>query len=427
MALACGLVPAFAGLAVSGLERLVLPYDLALLVLFFVSGRVASKWAPVRIDRRMDPVLSVRVQNVVTVDVESDAPVSLRLRVRDEAPESFQAVDNEFELTIEPGDLKTHAYRVKPSERGEDTFRGTYVRYAAPLGLATVEKWLDTAQPVRVYPNVRQIRDFELLKQKGRLREVGLRRARIRGLGTDFESLREYNDDDFRFVDWKSTARRGKLVVRNYEQERNQAVIVVLDLGRHMLGEIDGVTKLDHALDAALMLLHAAERAGDMVGLYAFNDAVRGYVAPKRGRAQVAAILSAAHDLVAEPVQPHYGKAFSYLGSKWKRRSLVVFFTDAENDDQARELVSALDHVQRHHLLMVVRVRDPRLKELLALRTTDSRTLALRASATWYQADRQEAETILATAGFHTVESEPQDLAATLVTAYLRVKERALL
>jgi uncharacterized protein (DUF58 family) len=278
-----------------------------------------------------------------------------------------------------------------------------------------------------VSPNVRAVRDFELLKQRGRLNMAGLRRSRIRGIGTEFESLRDYQDDDFRYIDWNSTARRGRLVARNYEVERNQAVIVCVDAGRHMLGEVQGVTKLDHCLDAALMLLHTAERAGDQVGLFAFHDEILRFVAPQRGRFQVAKVVEAMHDLVAEPVQPNYVSALSHLSSRWKRRSLIVFFTDAENGDQARELAQALGGLVRRHLVVVVRVADPRMKEIQAMPLDDDRSMFLKASAVWYREDRREADRVLRAAGIQTLEAEPADLAQALVSDYLKIKERSAL
>ncbi|MBS1713609.1 MAG: DUF58 domain-containing protein [Armatimonadetes bacterium] len=425
--LAAGLLFPVGGAFVPGLERIVWPYDMTVLALFALTGLLAARWPAVSVRRVYDSVLSVRTPNRVTLEVESGAPVTLDVELRDEAPLNCEAEGNETRLRLTPRRPESTAYTVIPRERGSDEFRSTFVRFKAPLGLAWVQQQIDNPMPVRVYPNVRKVRDFDLLKQKGRLSQVGVRKSRIRGLGTEFESLRDYNDDDFRFVDWKSTARRGRLVVKNFEQERNQSVIVCLDLGRHMLGEIEGVSKIDHALDAALMLFHAAERSGDLVGLFAFNDAVRAYVAPKRGKAQVAAVLKAAHDVVAEPVQPHYAKAFTYLSSKWKRRSLVVIFTDAENDDQADELADALGPMRRQHLVIVVRVKDPRLSTLLSQPVDTERSLFSRAAATWYQSDRDQAAVRLAGAGLSNIEAEPQDLSAALVSAYFDIKERAAL
>ncbi len=424
---ALGVPIACLGAFVRGAEQFVWPYDVALLVLLIGTSRMTKGLDAIRIVRRTEAILSVRVPNVVELKLLNEGPEPIDLRVRDEAPLSCQATGHEFHLRLEPDRETVVRYTVTPTERGNDPFRGTFVRVLAPLGLAWVDRRVPTEAPARVYPNVQALQEFDLLKQKGRLNMMGVRRSRIKGIGAEFESLRDYNDDDYRHIDWKGTARRGKLVVRNYEQERNQAVLICVDVGRHMLSEVAGVRKLDYALDSSLMLMHAAERAGDQVGLLVFNDIVKRYLAPKKGRAQVAAILDAVHSLQAEPVQPDYQGAFGFLTSRWKRRSLIVLFTDAENDDQARELSEALAHLNRRHLLMVVRVADPKLKELRRLGVAGPRDLFLRASAEWYGSDRRQADSRLRAAGIQSIEAEPDELSGALVSAYIRVKELAMI
>jgi uncharacterized protein (DUF58 family) len=367
------------------------------------------------------------VANPVRIEVENQSDMTVRLKVRDAPPADSYATDHEFEMELAPGGLKQLDYTVTPRNRGHDQFRGTYVRWLAPLGLAWVETWVPNEQKAPIYPNVRALAEYDLLKQKGHLALMGVRRSRIKGLGTEFESLREYNDDDYRTIDWKSTARKGELVVKNFEVERNQGVIVCLDVGRHMLAEIAGRRKLDYAIDSSLMLMHAAQKMGDQIGLLMFNDVVGRYIAPKKGRAQVSAILDTVHAVHAEPVQPNYQAAFAYLSNRWKRRSLVVVFTDAENDDQAAELAASLANLRKRHLVFVVRVADPRLREVLATPIEQPTDLYRRAAAHWYFRDRKKAETRLSTAGIQSIEAEPQDLSAALVTAYLRVKELNLI
>lgn len=424
---ALGLPIGLAGLAIDGFERLLWPYNLLLFGLYGLSAKAAKKSVPVVATRSMDPVLSVRVPNSVEVVLESCSPFPVKLEVLDEPPESFLSERASWTTLIEPGGKKAHSYSVTPMARGSHKFQGLFVRHPGPLGLSEVTRRLEVETTAVVYPNVRAVRDFELLKQRGRLNMAGLRRSRIRGIGTEFESLRDYQDDDFRFIDWNSTARRGRLVARNFEVERNQAVIVCIDAGRHMLGEVRGVTKLDHCLDAALMLLYTAERSGDQVGLFAFHDEVLRFVAPHRGRFQVAKVVEAMHDIVAEPVQPNYVSALSHLSSRWKRRSLIVFFTDAENGDQARELAQALGGLVRRHLVVVVRVADPRMKEIQAMPFDDDRSMFLKASAVWYREDRREADRALRSAGIQTLEAEPAELAQALVSDYLKIKERSAL
>lgn len=333
-----------------------------------------------------------------------------------------------FKLSLAPGAIAHKQYHVHPVERGSDYFRGTYVRFACPLGLVQRQERLPTDEPFRVYPNVLALREFDLLNQKGRLRELGIRRTRLRGLGTEFESLREYAEgDDFRKIDWMASARRDRLIVRQYETERNQSVLIGIDVGRHMLGEVNGVTKLDHALDATLLLAHAAAAAGDQVGLFIYADQVIRYIPPRKGRNQVGMIIEALHDQVAQPVETDSNAAFAYLAARWKRRSLVVNFTDSGDSDRAQAIGTALAPLVKRHLVLLARISDPRFKEVLDKRLDTVEDMYKKAAALLLDEDRRQATSVLNLYGLHSLESEPQDLAANLVSFYFRAKENALI
>ncbi|MFN8221204.1 MAG: DUF58 domain-containing protein [Fimbriimonadales bacterium] len=403
-------------------------YDVLLLLALVVSYRLAPDVRHLQISRSFDPVLSVRTANRIVVKVVNDGVEEIRGTLRDEPPPGFGASRREFALDVRPGRQAQVEYLLTPTERGGDFFRGSFLRQECPLGLAERIVRLPTEQPVRVYPNVLALKEFDLLKQRGRLNQMGIRKSRVRGLGSEFESLRDYGEgDDFRKIDWKATARRGKLVVRQYEQERNQAVVICLDIGRRMLSEIDGVTKLDLALDAILMLAHAATHGGDNVGLLVYADRVRRYIPPGKGRGQSAAIIEAVHDLVAEPIESDHGAAFAYLGSRWKRRSLLVAFADADDRESAEGLTAAIGPVARRHLTLLARVADPRLNEAVGSPLTDSEALYLRSAGLLLKDDRRDAAMVFEAANLHTLEAEPQDLTGALVSYYFLVKERSLL
>jgi uncharacterized protein (DUF58 family) len=185
--------------------------------------------------------------------------------------------------------------------------------------------------------------------------------------------------------------------------------------------------KLDHALDSMLMLTHAAAMAGDLVGLLVFSDTVRRYIPPRKGRNQVGIIIEALHDLVAEPVETDTNRAFAYLATRWKRRALIVIFTDSEDEDRARELVTALGGITRRHLIVVARVSDPKLREALHVTIEKPADLYMKAAANLLQSDRKAAGSALSAAGINSLEAEPQDLAAALVNHYFTVKERSIL
>ncbi len=403
-------------------------YNLFLFAAAWVTGWLAPRSKDLKIERKHDQVLSVRVDNRIELVIENTGESTIHITVRDEPPPSFVRTGNQFELKLSPGALVRRPYHVTPPFRGGEYFRGTYVRIECPLGLVRRQERIPTDQPFRVYPNVLALREFDLLNQKGRLRELGIRRTRMRGLGMDFESLREYAEgDDFRKIDWMASARRDRLIVRQYETERNQNVLISIDVGRHMLGEINGVTKLDHALDAALLLAHAAAAAGDNVGLILYSDRVLRYIPPRKGRNQVGMIIEAIHDQVADPAETDNVAAFAYLASRWKRRSLIVNFTDSGDADRARELSRALAPLVRRHLVLLARISDPRLQEVLETRLKTTTDLYKKSAALLLDEDRKQASSVLTAHGLHSLESEPQDLAANLVSFYFQAKERALI
>ena len=423
-------VPFAAITAAAGAPYAVVLYNLILFAAAWGSTRLAPSVDHLRLRRQFDTVLSVRTANKVTVFLENDGVEPVVGRLRDEPPPHFLASRREFSINLAPGAATELTYTLTPPKRGADRFRGTFLRLDCPLGLAQKDVALPTEEPVRVYPNVLALREFDLLKQQGRLREMGIRRARHRGLGMEFESLREYTQgDDYRKIDWKATARRpgGKLMVRQFEQERNQSVLICIDIGRHMLAEVNGVRKLDHVLDALLMLTNAASRAGDNVGLLVYADHVRRYIPPRKGRNQVGLVIEAIHDLVAEPVESDPVAAFAYLGARWNRRSLLVNFTDYEDPDRARDLVAAFGPMARRHLALMVRVLDPRIDEVLRAPVETERDLYRYAAGQLVMEDRRTATSIVAASGIHTLDAEPQDLAAALVSYYFSVKERSLL
>ncbi len=421
-------IPIAAIASLAGTPMLAVAYDALLIGVAWGSTLLAPSITRLSLRRKFDSVLSVRASNKITVVLENDGVETIHAMVRDEPPPYFHATRKEFRVAVAPQRPVELTYFVTPNERGAESFRGTYLRIECPLGLAQKQVVLPTEEPVRVYPNVLALREFDLLKQQGRLKELGIRRSRTRGLGTDFESLREYAEgDDYRKIDWKASARKNKLVVRQFEQERNQCIIICIDIGRHMLAEVNGVRKLDHVLDALLMLTNAAAVAGDFVGLLVYADTVRRYIPPRKGRAQVGIIIDAVHDLVAEPLESDPVAAFAYLSTRWKRRSLLVNFTDYEDPDRARDLVMAFGHMVHRHLTLICRVQDPRVDEVLHSSVESVQDMYRKAAANLLMEDRRAATSIVSSAKIHNLDSEPQDLAANLVSYYFRVKERSLL
>ena len=421
-------IPVAAFAVTLGAPSLAIGYDFVLLLAAFVTSRMAPSAENIRISRVFDPVLSARAWNRILVRVENDGVEDISGQIRDEAPAGFDSGKSQFDLELKAGDQTEFSYPVRPRERGADEFRGTAIRLHCPLGLVDRQIWMPTEQAVRVYPNVLALKQFDLLSQKGRLRDIGIRRSRARGIGTEFESIRQYTEgDDYRKIDWKATARRGDVMVRQFEQERNQSVLICIDIGRHMLSEVNGVRKLDHVLDSLLMLANAANMAGDLVGLLVYAENVRRFLPPRKGREQVGFVIEACHDLIAEPVESDFSGAMAYLSQRWNRRSLMITFTDCEDPDRAKDLLAAYIPAARRHLALLCRITDPRIHEVEAAPTRVVRDMYSKAAAAVLTEDSKSALAMLTNAGVHVLDSEPQDLASALVNFYFNVKERGAL
>ena len=403
-------------------------YNLVLLIALLVTFYFGASSRDLRYRRRMDAVLSVRARNRIRIELEYEGNLNLSGSIRDEFPATFHADQPETRFLIKPGHKFTYDYFLMPPERGQEFFRATFLRLDCPFGLAQKQIRLNTEQEVKVYPNILALREFQLLNQQGRLREVGVRKSRMKGMGSEFESLREYSEgDDFRKIDWKATARRGKVIVREYEVERNQAVIICVDCGRHMMAEIDGVRKLDLVLDSILMLIQSALAAGDNVGLLAYGADIISYIPPKKGHRQLGILLNAMYNLVAEPVESDPVRAFGYLTGRHKRRSLIINFTAVEDRDQARDVITSFGTFTRNHIALLGNINDPKFREILREEPEDAETIFRFASAHFLTEERRQAATMLRTANINVLDSEPQDLAGDLVNFYLDVKSRGKL
>jgi uncharacterized protein (DUF58 family) len=280
---------------------------------------------------------------------------------------------------------------------------------------------------LRVHPPFRSREEAELKIKRARVLELGIRSARGAGGGTEFEQLREYGpDDEFRRIDWTATARTGRPIVRTYRAERNQSVLVLLDNGRTMAGRVAGVPRVEHAMDAAMMLTHVANRLGDRCGLVAFDRKVRVTVPPARHVNQVSRVTEAMFALEPELSESDYTGAFAEVISRFRRRSLLVLLTDLVDQAVEDSLLPALPLITRTHLVVVGAVRDPQVVawaagELSAGDTPDEAAFR-RAAAVESLAARRRTVARLRGAGATVVDAAPGRLSSELADAYLLVK-----
>ena len=408
-----------------GIEMLVPVLLLGVLALLIVDARVTASPDRLVIRRLVADRLSLGAENAVVLTLLNRGPRPLTLHLRDEHPVEFRASERFLPGLARPGEELRLRYTLTPPRRGDYRFGRAVVRYRSALGLFDRQHAYPLEREVRVYPNLLDLRRYELQVRRGLEQEAGTRVARRFGAGTELERLREYvPDDELRRINWKATARRGVAISNEFETERSQNVVVLLDAGRLMRAVADGLTKLDHALNAGLLLTYAAGRRGDRVSLLAYADQVKAFLPPRRGRRAFLSILETLYRLEPELTESDHARAFSYLHSRGLRRSLLVLFTDLSDPEPSRALVAYLARAARQHLVALVTVADPAITAPATRAPRDAQELYEKVVAQRLLAERRQVLAMLGGRGVITLDLPADRLSAQVVATYLELKAR---
>lgn len=378
--------------------------------------------------RTFPPKLSMGVPNAVEVTVENLSARRAVLQLRETPPPGFAGERVLGRVEIAPRDTHVRKMSFTPPGRGAFAFGPMGVRSLGPLGLGGRLGTFGEPDEVRVYPDITAVHRYALLARRGAILELGLRRTRIRGKGTEFESLRDYQPGDtFRDVDWKATARRVKPVVRTYEVERSQTMVVAIDTGRLMTPVVEGMSKLDRAVNAALLLSYLGIEADDHVGLLVFGRDIETFLPPNKGRRRFSAILEALYSVEGRVEEPDYGRAFRYLASKLGKRALVVTFTDLAGAEASRRLLGVLGALTPRHLPLVVTQRNRFLERLASCEPDGELGVFEAAVAEGVLRDKASAVRSLIARGGLALDVYPEELSAATVDRYLDIKGRGAL
>ncbi|MHB1425627.1 MAG: DUF58 domain-containing protein [Gemmataceae bacterium] len=330
-------------------------------------ARRISRPARLRVRRERPARLSLGVDNDVVLVVENDNRRRVRLLLRDLPPPGFRAEPPLLDSSVPAHGWSRLTYRLLPTERGNFAFGDVAVRCRGPLGLACVDRLLPAAEEVQVYPNLLEVRRYEALLRTTLVRSGGYRAKRLPGAGREFSHYRDYTrDDDYRHVSWKATARRNKPITSVFESEHSQDIIFCLDIGRMMAARVGTLTKLDHAINAVMMLTHVSQTFQDNLGLLVFSHTVHLYLPPAKGRAQHARFLQALYSVKPELCYVNYREAFAHLIAKHPKRALTMVFTDLLDNVVSREYLDAAALLRRFHLPLTLAVADVPLQQLAA-------------------------------------------------------------
>jgi uncharacterized protein (DUF58 family) len=407
--------------------------------LLLVDWRISAQPADWSIRREHDNRLSLGADNTIRMHVRRHVASPRRfigefkaapIWVRDTPPALFRvdATERILSAEIAPGAEKTLTYSVRPPQRGDYRFGDLYLRWQSRLGLLRRQMTIPAAGPVRVYPNLVNVRRYELLARRNQTWELGLRNSRRFGSGSEFERLRDYQaDDEYRRINWKATARRNVPIVMEYETERSQNIVAMLDIGRMMRSPVGDIAKLDYAINAVLFLAYVAAQKGDRVGVLTFAHSPQTWIAPGSGKAHFHRLLEQLYAVESLPTEPDYSAAFTYFATKQNKRSLVLVFSDLTGDLGAQSLFAHMAQIQKRHLALLVTLRDPTIQSWTRQHPTDTQNLYRRTIAEQLLEERRLLLERLQRLGVRSLDAPASELNAQVINRYLELKARAAL
>jgi uncharacterized protein (DUF58 family) len=427
LAAAAGLTAA--GLAASAIPALLTAWTALALALAAAAAydarRVLAVPAP-RARRTVSGSLAVGIEREVELELQSDAPRALDIEVYDHHPGDFEARGMPRRVRVPPQGIVSLVYAVRPLARGAHRFGTIELRVATGLGLWRRALRAGGEVRVRVYPNFAALAGYALLATDHRLSRIGVLERQRRGEGLEFHQLREYREGDAqRQIDWKASARTLKLISREYQDERDQTVMLVLDCSRRMAAQDDALSHFDHALNAALLLAYASLRQGDAVGLMTMSGPER-WLAPRKSAPAVDLVLNRVYDLQPSHLSPDYHAAAVELMRRVRKRSLVVILSNLRDEDEDT-LAPALRLLQSRHLVLFASLREAILSRALVTRVESFDRALTHAAAAEYLGQRELAFRRMERAGAVCIDADPEQLPVALVNRYLQIKrERRL-
>ncbi len=372
-------------------------------------------------ERKVNHNLPINTWSDVKIRLRHYHSSTLKLAVYDHVPDTCVLENQPVNLNLPAGKLAEVCYRIKPQQRGNASFSALDLLICSPLGLWRKRRLLPLKTDIRIYPNFAEIAHYTLLATDNRLSQMGVRRRQRRGEGNDFHQLREYRmGDALKQIDWKATARYRKLISREYQDERDQQLLFMVDCGRRMRHQENGQQHLDQALNAMLLLSYVAVRQGDAAGFISFAGDQR-WSAPQKGQSAVNKLLDNTFDLLSTTEPADYLSTARKLMSLQNRRSMVVVMTNTRDEDQ-HELLTAIKLLSRRHLVVLADLQEPALQGSLN-KPVGSLDDALRFHGVYdYLQHRRNLHDTLNHTGAICLDTTARDLPVRLVNQYLDIK-----
>ena len=399
-------------------------WNLLALALLALDWVLTPSVSDLQIRRSEEDTLYFKDENEVLFFIYNGSNYPLNIEAKDDSRRFFTVLEDDLTQFIEPKQEEVFSYITLPAKRGSFLFSNIYVRYSGVLGLCKKYGTIPCPMVYKVYPNIKDLSKYRILMQKHKRLPQGEKTIRNYGMGAEFESLRTYVDgDDYRKINWTATARENKIIVNNYQIERNQPVYIMLDTSRPMSYSVNGYKKLDYAINAALILTDIVNQQGDKAGLLVFDSTVKTNLSPGQGPGHRNQIMETLYNVTDNRLTADYEGAFRKLCEVQKRRSLVFIFTDFEILEEANDLIQHIKWLKKRHLPIVVFMKNESLDNLINQPVETQSDQILNETAIEFLTERKNIFRNLNAMGIPNIESSAEDFALSAVNRYLMLSK----
>ena len=367
-------------------------------------------------------------ENLVKLVLESRFNFPVQATVYDELPEQFQIRDHEFNTALKPLEPIELSYNLRPVKRGSYQFGIINVLVASPSGLVRRRFQLGTERAIAVYPSFVQMRKYELLAISNQLKEFGVKKIRRIGNNMEFEQIKNYvSGDDYRKVNWKATARKGHLMVNQYQEEKSQQVYSVIDKGRVMQQPFEGLSLLDYSVNSSLAISNIALKKGDKAGIVTFQDMVNSMLPASNRNMQLNLILEHLYKQKTAYKESDFSRLYITLKRKVNQRALVLLYTNFESLSSMRRQLPSMRKIAQQHLLVCIFFENTEVDGLINTSANDIEDVYTKGIAEQLVFEKKQIVKELKSHGIHTILTPPKELSVNTINKYLELKSRGLI
>ena len=365
--------------------------------------------------------------NDILVKVTNNSKMKLYCELIDEVPMQFQFRNNIIKFNIEAQETLDINYQLRPTKRGEYEFSDTNLFISSFLKLIQRKFIFEGKKEVAVYPSFLQMRKFAFLAISNRLSEYGVKKIRKRGSTLEFEQIREYTPgDDYRLINWKASAKRSNLMINQYQDERSQNIVNIIDMGRNMKMPFDEITLLDYAINSSLILSNIAIQKFDKAGLITFSEDINSMVLPSKKKNQITTIQQYLYKQETNFLEPNFEKLYLSIRHNIKQRSLLIIYTNFETVSNMKRNMDYILALTKFHVVVVVFFENIEISSMLEITAHTKPDVFRKVTSEKYYLEKQTIVELLNKAGVHTVLTKPQELSVKTINKYLEIKSKRL-